>query len=642
MSTEDLPVPGTRPARVALISMPWMSVDLPSIQLATLAAMLRRGNAEADTFHFFVEYAADIGPALYRRLSDATDYVNEYVFCRQYFRAERDDELEPARTLVPSLGYSPPAKNDAVIDAVDVLAGAFLDRCADETDWSSYDLVGFSLTIAQTAASMALAQRIKARHPDVTIAFGGTSCAGPMGLAIARACPYVDMVVRAEGELVLGELVSRLSQGRDWHDLPHIAWRTGPEAEISQPGDQPVFRPSELPSRELDYDDYFARVSDRGLTGKVDVWLPFESSRGCWYGEKAQCRFCGLHEIMSYRSWSSDAVLAELDRLAERYGIDRFFSVDLIMPRDFYTSFLPTLAGKKKSWKLFYEIKANIGDREVQALADAGVRWIQPGIESLDDRILRSMRKGVHAAANVALLRLCAENGIRVTWNIISGLPGEEPQWYLDLARRVRSLFHTPPPSGVNTFELHRFSPYFDDAKAWGIHDAGASPFFRAIFPFDEELADDLCYRHSYTLDRSGDIREYTRPLRRAIAEWRSAAARGAGLTIDACQDGSASVLDTREAVPREHRLDQAEHQLYILLREVRRDSRLVQLAAAANGCAEQAIQQWVLRCLDTWHEAGLLWRSEGRSVALATPGTAPSVRAAWAALPAPVPYLDR
>jgi ribosomal peptide maturation radical SAM protein 1 len=642
MSIEDLPMPGMRPARVALISMPWMSVDLPSIQLATLAAMLRRSNADADTFHFFVDYAADIGPALYRRLSDATDYVNEYVFCRPYFRAERNDELEHARTLMPSLGYSPPVQNDAVLDAVDVLADAFLDRCVDATDWSSYDLVGFSLTIAQTAASMALAQRIKARHPDVTIAFGGTSCAGPMGVAIAKACPHVDVVVRAEGELVLGELVSRLSQGRDWHDLPHIAWRSGSEVQQSGPGDQPVFRSPELPSRELDYDDYFARVSDRGLAGKIDVWLPFESSRGCWYGEKAQCRFCGLHEIMSYRSWSSDAVLAELDRLAERYGIDRFFSVDLIMPRDFYSSFLPALAEKKKSWTLFYEIKANVGDAEVRALADAGVRWIQPGIESLDDRILRSMRKGVHSVTNVALLRLCAENGIRVTWNIISGLPGEEPEWYLDLARRVRSLFHTPPPSGVSTFELHRFSPYFDEAEAWGIHDDGASAFFRAIFPFDDALADDLCYRHSYTLDRSRDVGEYTRPLRRAITDWMSAAARGAALTIDACPDGSASVLDTREVVPRELRLDPAEHQLYLLLREVRRDSRVVQLAAAARGCAEQAIQPWVLRCLAAWHEEGLLWRSEGRSVALATSATAPSVQAARAALPAPVPYLAR
>ena len=278
----------------------------------------------------------------------------------------------------------------------------------------------------------------------------------------------------------------------------------------------------------------------------------------------------------------------------------------------------------------------------MRALADACVWWIQPGIESLDDRILRGMRKGVHSATNVALLRLCAENGIRVTWNIISGLPGEEPEWYLDLARRVRSLFHTPPPSGVSAFELHRFSPYFDEAEAWGIHDDGASPFFRAIFPFDDALADDLCYRHGYTLDRSGDVGEYTRPLRRAITEWISAAARGAALTIDACPDGSASVLDTREVVPREHRLYPAEYRLYLLLREVRRDSRVVQLAAAANGSDEQAIQPWVLRCLATWHEEGLLWRSEGRSVALATPATSPSMWAARAALPAPVPYLDR
>ena len=274
MSTEDLDMPGLRSARVALVSMPWMSVDLPSIQLATLAAMLRRRNVDADTFHFFVDYAADIGPALYRQLSDATDYLNEYVFCRQYFRVQRNDGARACADADAVAGVLAASENEAVINAVGVLADSFLDRCVDATDWSSYDLVGFSLTIAQTAASMVLAQRIKARYPDVTIAFGGTSCAGPMGVAIAKACPHVDVVVRAEGELVLGELVSRLSQGRDWHDLPHLVWRTGSEVETSGPGDEPVFRSSELPSRELDYDDYFARISDRGIAGRSTCGCP--------------------------------------------------------------------------------------------------------------------------------------------------------------------------------------------------------------------------------------------------------------------------------------------------------------------------------------------------------------------------------
>jgi len=68
----------------------------------------------------------------------------------------------------------------------------------------------------------------------------------------------------------------------------------------------------------------------------------------------------------------------------------------------------------------------------------------------------------------------------------------------------------------------------------------------------------------------------------------------------------------------------------------------VVKLAAAANDRDEQAIRPWVLRCLAAWHEEGLVWRSAGRSVALATPATSPSVRSARAALPAPVPYLGR
>ncbi len=59
-----------RHARVALVSMPWVSTWMPSIQLAILRQCLET-RALCDTYELYVDYAARISPRLYHSLSEA-------------------------------------------------------------------------------------------------------------------------------------------------------------------------------------------------------------------------------------------------------------------------------------------------------------------------------------------------------------------------------------------------------------------------------------------------------------------------------------------------------------------------------------------------------------------------------------------
>jgi radical SAM superfamily enzyme YgiQ (UPF0313 family) len=206
-------------------------------------------------------------------------------------------------------------------------------------------------------------------------------------------------------------------------------------------------------TRFISYDPFFERVKALGLRDRMPIWIPFEGSRGCWYGQKVQCTFCGLHEIMKFRERNAAEVVGELAYFNARYGETKFFAVDLILPRTFFDTFLPQLSGLGRDWRIFYEVKANLRRDDVSALADAGVKWIQPGIESLDDEVLRLMRKGVSAIQNITLLRMCREYGIEVTWNIIGGLPGESLASYRRMRSKeraislaVRSCFMPPTP----------------------------------------------------------------------------------------------------------------------------------------------------------------------------------------------------
>ncbi|MCA1671526.1 MAG: RiPP maturation radical SAM C-methyltransferase, partial [Actinobacteria bacterium] len=350
----------------------------------------------------------------------------------------------------------------------------------------------------------------------------------------------------------------------------------------------------------------------------------------------AQCRFCGLHEIMQYRTGEWTHVVEELEELEARYELNRFFAVDLIMPRHFYSTFLPELRRRAHKWSVFYEVKANVGETDVAALASAGVDWVQPGLESLDDRVLRLMRKGVTAVQNLYFLRLCEEHDIRVTWNIITGIPGEQAEWYEELEPRVRFLFHLQPPSGASEFQLHRFSPYFEQPAEFGIRSLGADPLYRAVFPVAE--VDDLAYRHACEVPRTRPVKEYTQGLRQTVQHWQEARARGASLTLR-CDGSEAVITDTRESDdPVIHRLSARELNLYQRLHAVQREDNLLTSEAPTSDD-----NRWVRRTLDHWSERGLVWRSGSRIVALAVDAVrAAAARDATAGtLPSPMPYLD-
>jgi ribosomal peptide maturation radical SAM protein 1 len=593
---------------------------MPSIQLATLSACLSAADIANDVHELYVDYGALVGLNLYNHVGNLLGFVPEWIFSRHYYGPEEGNWLTEMLAENPLLEALPTPMGDQVLAAFDPLTEAFLDDVIASTDWSSYDIVGCSLTISQLGASMAFARRLKLAHPSVRVVFGGSQCAGPMGRAILRICPYVDAVVHVEGELVLPTIVRRWREGMTPAGLPGVSVRTergietGPEAGLIR---------TEGAKLPLDYDEYFRRLARLGLDGKMNPWLPFESSRGCWYGQKVQCTFCGLHEIMKFRAWDGDSVLHELERLYARYGVGRFYSMDLIMPREYLQSLLPEIVRRgHDDWMFFYEIKANVRRSELQLMAEAGVRWVQPGIESLDGDLLRLMRKGVSPAQNVALLKWSAELGIFCGWNLLFGLPGETEESYQRMARLIPKLWHLQPPSGGGPFQLHRFSPYFEHPDQHGLRWLGADRMFALAFPVPKEDLDELVYLHEFELT-DGAVKVDARGVEAAVRDWQRAHSRGASLIFTEHPDGTGEIVDHRNVddEPLTYSLDATATQLYRRLdamigerrladRLAEEDPALLAALGGRNGLADR---------LASWADAGLVVSLDGRLVALAT-----------------------
>src|SRR5205085_10441847 len=113
-----------------------------------------------------------------------------------------------------------------------------------------------------------------------------------------------------------------------------------------------------------DYDDYFSAVfrlgSDRVMDDKLPLLL-FESSRGCWWGQKHHCTFCGLNNNgMAFRRKSPERVLEEVARLSSRYAILNFEAVDNIMDTRYVKHVWSKLAEERYDYRFFYEVKAKL------------------------------------------------------------------------------------------------------------------------------------------------------------------------------------------------------------------------------------------------------------------------------------------
>ena len=606
-------------SRVALVSLPWMSPAMPSIQLATLASALAQEGVETDVHEFYVDFAARIGLNLYNHISNLLGYVPEWVFSRHYYGPEQGDKLSTMIDQHPLDEGSPwPGYGDVILEALDPVTEEFLDYLDQSVDWKQYDIIGCSLTISQLGASMAFARRVKLRHPGVKIIFGGSQCAGPMGKAILKICPYVDVVVHVEGELVIGELVRRLRRGQAVEGLPGVSCRKDGEIVGGAHGDLYRADGERLP---LCYDAYFRRILRLGLFEKVNPWLPFEGSRGCWYGQKIQCTFCGLHEIMEFRAWHADTVLSELERLFSRYGIGRFYAMDLILPREYLHTFLPEVARRGHNWMFFWEIKSNVKREELETLAAAGVRWIQPGIESLDTDLLRLMKKGVSALQNILLLKWCEELSIFSGWNLIFGLPGETQKSYDRMVEIIPKLFHLRPPTGGGQFQLHRFSPYFDHPEQFNLRWTGAHPMFKFAFPLPKHELDELVYLHEFELESNASEIDIG-GAEAAVIAWRQAYERGATLLLKMNPDGSSQIEDTRrgKSFRRVYDLGVAETTLYLFLDAGVKENAVEQLFSGAYpGLAKTFTQPGGIEAIiKQWLAAEIVLATDGRIVGLA------------------------
>ncbi len=620
--------------------MPFFRTDRPSLALGLLKAALTREGIGCDVKYLNISYERIIGNMAYEVIegSSSTLLLGEWIFAESLWGPDaRRDATYLTMLLEGFLAGEARVRDGISVDELaDVMraaraaAGPFIQSCLGSMDWARYRIVGFTSTFQQQISSLALARHLKERYPGLVCVVGGANCEGEMGGAVFELFPFLDAVCTGEGDLVFPKFARAVIDGDLGGELPGMWWRR-PAPSMSQVQADPSGQDLDGPLvRDLDslpvpdFDDFF-RASGPSPDGHTrPIALPIETSRGCWWGAKHHCTFCGLNgSEMAFRYKSAARAYGEIRLLWEKYGTLASWleAADNIIPMSYFRSLLPMLADSPPGPDIYYETKANLRPDHIRILSRAGVTCIQPGIESLSTPVLRRMRKGVSGLQNVQLLKLATQYGVRVYWNYLVGFPHETDADYAGQSDLFRLLSHLPPPfsGGVSKVRFDRFSPHTTSPGEFGITGLRPYPAYHLIYAgLDQKQVSRLAYFFTGEVAGETGLSARIAALNASVKSWFDAHSASLLVFLD---DGDRLLFfDTRPTSRHTSTiLEEPWRSLYLACEVIRSISSLLYQICSHPAWRGQTVSDFD-RTLERLKDRGLILIENGQVLSLALP----------------------
>lgn len=599
--------------------LPWHSLDYPCLGAGILNALAKQRcpqwqleqrylNVEwSDRLHVVSE--GEFTPVDYCLLSEEFVFslAGEWVFSSALHEVE-SHKVDEYRSMF--------AGDQAQFEKILFAhrhAFKFINDVADDIVAQGYDVVALSSTFTQNAACLSLAKAIKRRKPSIITMMGGGNCDGVQGVSLHRNHRFVDYVVRGEGESAFPLLLDAL-YSKDWTQLekvPGLCWwvdgvqRTNDSATTEDMDAVPV----------PEYDEYFTQIESSPIRPFVEPVLVMETARGCWWGEKHHCTFCGLNGTgMKFRSKSQQRALEEIEHLVSRYQILDVVVADNILDMQYFKEFLPSLTKKEWDLRIHYEIKANLKPDQIEVMRQAGIAHVQPGIENLSSKVLALMEKGITGARNVQSLRDCEEANLTVSWNYLIGFPGESEKDYVHIIAQIPNMVHLQPPAGATRMALERFSPHFE--KPWmGFEKRWPHPAYDLIYELPATELDDFAFFFQ-SLD-AGISDDLLGELEASISTWRQEYREGRAL-VHRDLGSQIEIQDYRKkGAERSYLLSDPLHQTTLRLTRVSQSkASLHRNLKQQHDCSADDVERTIAELLDL----GLIFHDDQNYVRLTTP----------------------
>ena len=284
-------------------------------------------------------------------------------------------------------------------------------------------LLGISvLTGPHIGAAVRISKAVKKQTPALPIVFGGWHASLATQQTLQE--PYVDAIVRGQGELTLLELAQRLAKGEDLHGVRGLSFKDAGGKIVHEP-ERPVADINTLPVPAYHLADPTIYAAASGVRQ-----LAYTSSVGCPY----QCNYCTdmVFYKRRFNAYCVDRVVDDLAELVPRYDIEHvpFFDSNFLVDRKRAVAIAKGIiaSGVKFQWdfQTSTDFLALMSEEEVRLLAESGVHHIGFGTESASQEVLALMNKRFqHVDQMVETARKTNLAGIHIVFNIILGYPGE-------------------------------------------------------------------------------------------------------------------------------------------------------------------------------------------------------------------------
>ncbi|MCE5315077.1 RiPP maturation radical SAM C-methyltransferase [bacterium] len=591
-----------RDAGTLLVNMPLAGQYFPNLAIELLSALARQSECRCEVLYgsafFHVSYA-----------------FGQSVFAN----AHRDVDI---CTLAEDLaGMHPNIDQDALfleaLLAIDS-ANSCIDKCVEAVIQGNYGIVGISVGFdEQKLASLALARQIKKIDPTIRTIFGGTGCDGAMGEAIMRNFPEVDIVAQGDADTWFVPLIKAVSNCEPIDDIGSLLYRDG--STICRSGAVGATRQlDQLPVPN--YDSFFTQLASShhgSYSSQVKVML--EASRGCWWGDRSRCMFCGITSILpGYRQKSPERFLAEFKSVVAASKSTFVFMVDSILPLSYYQSVLPEIARWRRetglNFSVFFGVRPGLTRQQVALLAAAGVVTVMAGIESLSTRILRLMNKGASMLQQIESLKWATTYGIDCGANLIYGIPNEQVEDYESILSVIPSIHHLQPPRCIR-LRYHRFCRYSEAPERYAIGNIRPSEMDRYAYSIPDSELMDLCYdlEYDYLGSNVEDLTAIHKRVRQAVHNWfKDFWQKKQSLSVGTYPEATVITRGSADGIEQIIRLTGLDAQIYALSESV----SSIKSIAESCGTSVEIIHEIVSRFVND----GIALEEDGRILALATP----------------------
>lgn len=537
---------------VVFTCTPGYALSMPNYALSLLKGELGRAFISAKIVYsnhrMYTFFREDAKKGLYTALN-TIDFGWELLFSHYTgFSVEKD-----AYEAIKAAGEKFPGNKEITYvyenwERIYKAAGDFLEQEADYLLSFNPKIIGASLFYQQFNVTVALFNVIKRKRHEVITVVGGFFCNPPNSRTLVKYAKNIDYVTCGEGDFHIAKSYPLLIQ-KDLKALeqlyPYYDYK-GKEP-LAVYGKTPDISEIALP----EYSDYASQLLENDFKIHTRLPLIYEASRGCWWG---RCKFCGLNWGHSeFRTKSPERIIREIKALEEKYRPSEIALSDNILSMDLINSLPDGDQGSDKRY-LFAEVKSNLTEEQIRRLKVFGFHSLQPGIESLQDDILKLMDKGVRAIKQVEFIKHCRRYGIEVTYNIMYGFYEEKEEWYEEMVSRFPLIHHLSPPFVGGRMYLAKGSPFTEELMEIAPESVGLYENADAAFPAIPEYLDVVVAKYdSPKIEPTGRTH---RILQSAILEWKEAFKNNAWLYYEEDERGDILITDTRSvAVSEHHRL---------------------------------------------------------------------------------------